>query len=42
MIALMKNARELWEQDVRLSTAGEAVMKCNVYWGERTVEEDER
>jgi hypothetical protein len=29
VIVLMKNARELWDQDVRLSAAGEAVMECN-------------
>jgi hypothetical protein len=28
VIALMKNARELWDQDVRLSAAGEAGMAC--------------
>ncbi len=37
VIALMKNAREIWDQDLRLSAGGEA----QVYRGERT-EEDER
>ncbi len=29
VIALMKNARELWDQDLRQSAAGAAEMKCN-------------
>ena len=27
VVALMKNAREIWDQDLRLSTGGEAVME---------------
>jgi hypothetical protein len=29
VIALMKNARELWDQDLRRSAAGAAEMECN-------------
>jgi hypothetical protein len=29
VIALMKNARELWDQDLRLSAASRAEMECN-------------